>query len=220
MFSREKGFYGGHGIVAAQVPIGAGLAFAHKYKGDGGLAMAYMGDGAFNQGQVYESFNMASLWSLPVLFIVENNKYGMGTSVERSTAGGDLAARGVPYKMKTMVVDGMDVMAVREAGLEAVEYIRAGNGPVLMEAKTYRYRGHSMSDPAKYRTKEELEKMRAEHDPIDGLRAKLIAMKAGDEESFKALDKEIKDIVIAAAEFSQTSPEPDASELWTDVLVA
>ena len=220
MFSREKGFYGGHGIVGAQVPIGAGLAFAHKYKGDGGLAMAYMGDGAFNQGQVYESFNMASLWKLPVLFIVENNKYGMGTSVERSTAGGDLAARGVPYKLKTMVVDGMDVLAVREAGLEAAEHIRAGNGPVLMEAKTYRYRGHSMSDPAKYRTKEELEKMRAEHDPIDGLRAKLIAMKAGDEEAFKAIDKEIKDIVLAAAEFSQTSPEPDPSELWTDVLVA
>jgi pyruvate dehydrogenase E1 component alpha subunit len=220
MFSREKGFYGGHGIVAAQVPIGAGLAFAHKYKGDGGLAMAYMGDGAFNQGQVYESFNMASLWSLPALFIVENNKYGMGTSVERSTAGGDLAARGVPFNMKTMVVDGMDVMAVREAGLEAVEYIRAGNGPVLMEAKTYRYRGHSMSDPAKYRTKEELEKMRAEHDPIDGLRQRLIGMKAGDEESFKAIDKEIKETVIAAAEFSQTSPEPDPAELWTDVLVA
>ncbi len=220
MFSREKGFYGGHGIVGAQVPIGAGLAFAHQYKGDGGLAMAYMGDGAFNQGQVYETFNMASLWKLPVLFIVENNKYGMGTSVERSTAGGDLAARGIPYKLKTMVVDGMDVLAVREAGLEAAEYIRAGNGPVLMEAKTYRYRGHSMSDPAKYRTKEELEKMRAEHDPIDGLRAKLIAMKAGDEEAFKAIDKEIKEIVLEAAEFSQTSPEPDPSELWTDVLVA
>jgi pyruvate dehydrogenase E1 component alpha subunit len=220
MFSREKGFYGGHGIVGAQVPIGTGLAFAHKYKGDGGLAMAYMGDGAFNQGQVYESLNMASLWDLPVLYVVENNKYGMGTSVERSSASTDLASRGTAYNVKTMSVDGMDVIAVREAGLEATDYIRAGKGPVLMEAKTYRYRGHSMSDPAKYRTKEELNKMRAEHDPIDNLRQTLIVMKALDEEGFKQIDKEIKDTVIAAAEFAQQSPEPDPSELWTDILVA
>jgi pyruvate dehydrogenase E1 component alpha subunit len=220
MFSREKGFYGGHGIVAAQVPIGTGLAFAHKYKGDGGLAMAYMGDGAFNQGQVYESLNMASLWDLPVLYVVENNKYGMGTSVERSSASTDLAGRGAAYNVKHMSVDGMDVIAVREAGQEAVEYIRAGKGPVLMEAKTYRYRGHSMSDPAKYRTKEELQKMRAEHDPIDNLRQTLINMKALDDEGFKAIDKDIKDVVVAAAEFAQTSPEPDPSELWTDIIVA
>ena len=220
MFSREKGFFGGHGIVGAQVPIGTGLGFSHKYKNDGGLCMAYMGDGAFNQGQIYESFNMASLWHLPVLYIVENNKYGMGTSVERASASKDLASRGVPFKLKVMSADGMDVMAVREAGLEAVEYIRAGNGPVLLEAKTYRYRGHSMSDPAKYRTKEELEKMRAEHDPIDHLRQTILAMKGLNEDGFKAIDKDIKDTVMAAAEFAQQSPEPDASELWTDVLVA
>ncbi len=220
MFSREKGFYGGHGIVGAQVPIGTGLGFAHQYKGDGGLCMAYMGDGAFNQGQVYESLNMASLWDLPVLYVVENNKYGMGTSVERASATTELAERGKAYNVKNMSVDGMDVIAVRDAGLEAVEYIRAGKGPVLMEAKTYRYRGHSMSDPAKYRTKEELNKMRAEHDPIDHLRQTLIEMKALTEEDFKAIDKDIKDVVMAAAEFSQQSPEPDPKELWTDILVA
>ena len=220
MFSREKGFFGGHGIVAAQVPIGTGLAFAHKYKNDGGLCFTYFGDGAINQGQVYESFNMASLWHLPVLYIIENNKYGMGTSVERASASPELARRGEPYKLKTMVVDGMDVLSVYAAGLEATTHIREGNGPVLMEVKTYRYRGHSMSDPAKYRTKEELETMRTQHDPIDHLRQRLIEMKAASEDEFKAIDKEIKDIVMAAAEFSQTSPEPDPSELWTDVLVS
>ena len=182
--------------------------------------MAYMGDGAFNQGQVYESLNMASLWDLPVLYVVENNKYGMGTSVERASASTDLASRGVAYEVKTMSVDGMDVVAVRDAGMEAVEYIRAGKGPVLMEAKTYRYRGHSMSDPAKYRTKEELQKMRTEHDPIDHLRQTLINMKAMDDEGFKAIDKDIKDVVVASAEFAQASPEPDPSELWTDIIVA
>ena len=220
MFSREKKFFGGHGIVAAQIPIGTGLAFAHQYNGDGGLCMAYMGDGAFNQGQVYESLNMASLWNLPVIYILENNKYGMGTSVERSSASTDLASRGQPYNVKTMAVDGMDVLAVRDAGLEATEYVRAGKGPVLIEAKTYRYRGHSMSDPAKYRTKEELQKMRTENDPIDRVRHKLLEMKAMNDDEFKALDKEIKDEVIAAAEFAQTSPEPDPSELWTDIFVA
>ena len=220
MFSREKGFFGGHGIVAAQVPIGTGLAFAHKYKGDGGLCMAYMGDGAFNQGQVYESLNMASLWNLPVLYVVENNKYGMGTSVERASSSTDLASRGQPYNVKTMTVDGMDVVAVREAGLEAVEHMRAGNGPVLMEAKTYRYRGHSMSDPAKYRTKEELQKMRVDHDPIEQLRQVLINNKLMDDEGLKALDKDIKDVVIEAADFAQTSPEPGPSELWTDIIIA
>jgi pyruvate dehydrogenase E1 component alpha subunit len=220
MFSREKGFFGGHGIVGAQVPIGTGLAFAHKYKGDGGVNIAYMGDGAFNQGQVYESLNMAALWSLPVLYVVENNKYGMGTSVARSSASTDLASRGDAYNVKTMSIDGMDVLAVREAGLEAFEHIRAGKGPVLMEAKTYRYRGHSMSDPAKYRTKEELQKMREQHDPIEQLRSVLLGMKAIDDEGFKNLDKEIKDIVMESAEFAQTSPEPDPSELWTDIIVA
>ena len=220
MFSREKGFFGGHGIVAAQVPIGTGLAFAHKYRNDGNLCFAYMGDGAINQGQVYESFNMASLWNLPVVYVIENNKYGMGTSVERASASPDLWKRGEPYKLKCMSVDGMDVQAVRAAGLEAVEHIRAGHGPVLLEAKTYRYRGHSMSDPAKYRTKEELQKMRTEHDAIDHLRAVLLEAKVLDDEAFKAIDKEIKDVVIAAADFAQKSPEPDPAELWTDILVA
>ena len=220
MFSREKGFYGGHGIVAAQVPIGTGLAFAHKYKKDGGMAFTYFGDGAANQGQVYESFNMASLWQLPVLYVIENNKYAMGTSVARGSASQDFARRGEPYNMKCMSVDGMDVQAVRAAGLEAADHIRAGHGPVLMEVHTYRYRGHSMSDPAKYRTKEELQKMRTEHDPIDRLRAVLLEMKALDEEGFKTMDKEIKDIVLDAADFAQKSPEPDPSELWTDILVA
>ncbi|TAL03903.1 MAG: pyruvate dehydrogenase (acetyl-transferring) E1 component subunit alpha [Rhodospirillaceae bacterium] len=220
MFSREKGFYGGHGIVAAQVPIGTGLAFAHKYKKDGGMSFTYFGDGAVNQGQVYESFNMAGLWQLPALYVIENNMYGMGTSVERASASPDLWKRGEPYKLKCMSVDGMDVQAVRAAGLEAAAHIRAGNGPVLLEAKTYRYRGHSMSDPAKYRTKEELQKMRTEHDPIDHLRAVLLEAKALDEEAFKAIDKEIKDVVIAAADFAQKSPEPDPAELWTDILVA
>ena len=220
MFSREKGFYGGHGIVGAQVPIGTGLAFAHKYKNDGGLCMAYMGDGAFNQGQVYESLNMASLWDLPVLYVVENNKYGMGTSVERASASTDLASRGNAYNVKTIVVDGMDVVAVRAAGIEATNYIRAGKGPVLMEAKTYRYRGHSMSDPAKYRTKEELQKMRAEHDPIDHLRQTLINIKALDDDGFKSIDNYIKDVVMSSAEFAQQSPEPDPAELWTDIVVA
>ncbi len=220
MFSREKGFYGGHGIVAAQVPIGTGLAFAHKYKKDGGMAFTYFGDGAANQGQVYESFNMASLWQLPVLYVIENNKYAMGTSVARGSASQDFARRGEAYNMKCMSVDGMDVQAVRAAGLEAADHIRAGHGPVLMEVHTYRYRGHSMSDPAKYRTKEELQKMRTEHDPIDRLRAVLLEMKAIDEEGFKTMDKEIKDIVLDAADFAQKSPEPDPSELWTDILVA
>jgi pyruvate dehydrogenase E1 component alpha subunit len=219
MFSRETGFYGGHGIVGAQVPIGTGLAFAHKYKNDGCLNFAYFGDGAANQGQIYESFNMASLWKLPVIYVIENNKYGMGTSVQRASSTPELHKRGEPYGLRTMSVDGMSVTAVYEAGREATEFVRAGNGPVLMEVNTYRYRGHSMSDPAKYRTKEELQKMREQFDPIDRLRAQLVEIKAMDEDGFKAIDKEIKDIVTAAAEFSQTSPEPDPSELWTDILV-
>ena len=219
MFSREKGFYGGHGIVAAQVPIGAGLAFAHKYKNDGGLSFAYFGDGAANQGQVYESFNMAALWKLPVIFVCENNKYGMGTSVQRASSSPDFARRGEAFGMKSMSVDGMSVMSVYEAGQEATAHVRAGQGPVLMEVHTYRYRGHSMSDPAKYRSKEELQRMREQNDPIDRLRAHLVDIKAMTEDDFRALDKSIKDIVTASAEFAQASPEPDPKELWTDVLI-
>ena len=219
MFSTEHGFYGGHGIVGANVPIGTGLAFAHKYKDDGGMSFTYMGDGAVNQGQVYESFNMASLWKLPVLYVIENNKYGMGTSVERAAANTDLYKRGTAYDIPGEVVDGMDVVAVREAGEKACKHIRAGKGPYILEMKTYRYRGHSMSDPAKYRTKEEVNKMRSESDPIDRLRERLIKDGHLDEDKAKEIDKEIKANVTKAADFAQESPEPDPSELYTDVLI-
>jgi pyruvate dehydrogenase E1 component alpha subunit len=219
MFSREKGFYGGHGIVGAQVPRGTGLAFAHKYKNDGGVSATYLGDGAVNQGQVYEAFNMAALWKLPVVYVIENNKYGMGTSVERASARTDLYLRGQAYGIPGEQVDGMDVLAVKEAGEKAVAHARAGKGPYILEMLTYRYRGHSMSDPAKYRPKDEVARMREEHDPIDQLRAALLEWGTADENALKAIDKEVKDIVTAAAEFAQNSPEPDVAELYTDVLV-
>ena len=218
MFSREKNFYGGHGIVGAQVPLGTGLAFAHKYNKDDGLSAVYCGDGAINQGQVYESFNMAALWKLPVLYVIENNKYAMGTSQERASAG-ELHQRGAAYGIPGHQVNGMDVLEVRAAAEKWVEYIRAGNGPVILEMKTYRYRGHSMSDPAKYRTKEEVEKMRSESDPIDNLKRTLLEGAYVTEEQLKDIDREVKAVVTEAAEFSQQSPEPDPSELWTDVLV-
>ena len=218
MFSREKGFFGGHGIVGASVPIGTGLAFSHKYIEDGGVNFCYFGDGATNQGQVYESFNMAALWKLPVIYVIENNKYGMGTSIERASASTDLHRRGEAYGIPGKVVDGMDVAAVYSAGREAVDYARSGKGPIILEMKTYRYRGHSMSDPAKYRSKEELAKMRGERDPIDRLRLKLLECKALDEEAFKDIDKGIRARVTEAAEFAQASPEPDPIELFTDVL--
>lgn len=218
MFSREKNFYGGHGIVAAQVPIGTGLGFAHKYKNDGGVSMTYLGDGAVNQGQVYESFNMAALWSLPVIFVIENNQYGMGTAVTRAAAGPSLAERGHAYGIPGVEVDGMDVLAVKAAAEKALAYCRAGKGPHILEMKTYRYRGHSMSDPAKYRSKDEVNKMRQEHDPIDHVKDLLV--KAGvAEDELKNIDREIKAIVTDAADFAQTSPEPDPSELYTDILV-
>ena len=218
MFSREKNFFGGHGIVGAQVPIGTGLAFNHRFRDSDRVSLTYLGDGAVNQGQVYESFNMAALWKLPTIFIIENNKYGMGTSVTRAAAGPSLAERGHAYGIPGKEVDGMDVLAVKAAGDEAVAYCRAGKGPYILEMKTYRYRGHSMSDPAKYRTKEEVNKMRQEHDPIDTLRRTLLDRKV-DEETLKKVDREVKDLVTDAADFAQQSPEPDASELWTDILV-
>ena len=218
MFSREKGFFGGHGIVGAQVPIGTGLGFAHKYKQDGGICVTYFGDGAANQGQVYESFNMAALWKLPVLYIIENNKYGMGTSCARHAAG-DLAQRGAAYGIKGTKVDGQDVLAVYAAAQEAIAHVRGGHGPLILEIETYRYRGHSMSDPAKYRSKEEVEQVKTEHDPIDSLRAYMENNKVLDEEGFKAIEKSVKETVNASAEFAQTSPEPDVAELWTDVLI-
>jgi len=218
MFSREKHFYGGHGIVGAQVPIGTGLAFAHKYKGSDNVSLTYFGDGSANQGQVYEAMNMAALWKLPVVYIIENNRYGMGTSVERASAVTELYRHGESFGIPGERVDGMDVVAVKAAGEKAVEHARNG-GPYILEMQTYRYRGHSMSDPAKYRTKEEVDKYRNERDPIDHVRKLLLDGKMTDEAALKAVDAEIRKIVNDSAEFAQHSPEPDPSELWTDVLV-
>ena len=219
MFSVEHGFYGGHGIVAAQVPLGTGLAFAHKYRGDGGLAVTYFGDGASNQGQVYESFNMAELWKLPVIFVIENNQYAMGTSVNRSSAEDLLYRRGESFRVPGLQVDGMDVLAVRGAAQTAVEWVRAGKGPLLLELKTYRYRGHSMSDPAKYRSREEVQAMREKSDPIEHAKREILEAGYADEAALKAIDKEVRDIVTEAADFAESTPEPDLSELYTDVLV-
>ncbi|HZP98006.1 MAG TPA: pyruvate dehydrogenase (acetyl-transferring) E1 component subunit alpha [Reyranella sp.] len=219
MFSREKNFYGGHGIVGAQVPIGTGLGFAHKYKGNKNISLTYFGDGSANQGQVYEAMNMAALWKLPVVYVIENNRYGMGTSVERASATTELYRHGETFGIPGEEVDGMDVLAVRAAGERAVEHARSGQGPYILEMQTYRYRGHSMSDPAKYRTKEEVDKYRNERDPIDHVRKLLIDQKMSDEAALKAIDAEIRKIVNDAAEYAQHSPEPDPSELWTDVLV-
>jgi pyruvate dehydrogenase E1 component alpha subunit len=220
MFSREKKFFGGHGIVGAQVPIGTGIAFAHKYLEEDGICFTYLGDGALNQGQVYESFNMAALWQLPVVYVIENNKYGMGTSIERSSAKAtELYNRGQAYGIPGTQVDGMDVLAVREAGAKVVKEVRGGKGPYIMEMMTYRYRGHSMSDPAKYRTKEEVQKMRSENDPIERLRNLLLGKKLVGEAELKEVDRGVKATVSEAAEFAQTSPLPDPAELWTDVYV-
>jgi pyruvate dehydrogenase E1 component alpha subunit len=219
MFSREKNFYGGHGIVGAQVPIGTGLAFAHRYSAKKLVSVTYLGDGAVNQGQVAESFNMAALWKLPVVYVIENNKYGMGTSVQRAAAGGELYKRGEPYGIPGMAVDGMDVVAVKQAGLSAAAHARAGEGPFILEMMTYRYRGHSMSDPAKYRPKEEVNEMRAKHDPIDHVHQLLVDGGMSDDDKLKAIDKETRDIIADAAEFAQASPEPDPAELYSDVLV-
>ena len=219
MFSRAQNFYGGHGIVGAQVPIGTGLAFGLKYQGGDRVCLCYFGDGSTNQGQVYESFNMAELWKLPVVYVIENNQYAMGTSVQRSTAQPDLYRRGESFAIPGRQVDGMDVLAVKAAGEEAVAWARSGNGPIILEMKTYRYRGHSMSDPAKYRTKEEVQRVRSERDPIDRLRDRIIEDGHAEDQALKTIDREIKAIVTEAAEFAQNSPEPDASELYTDVLV-
>jgi pyruvate dehydrogenase E1 component alpha subunit len=218
MFSKEKNFYGGHGIVGAQVALGAGLAFANWYRNDGTVSMAYFGDGAANQGQVYESFNMAELWKLPVVFVIENNRYAMGTSVNRASAQTDFSRRGLSFNIPGEQVDGMDVHAVRSAARRALEHARTGQGPYILEMQTYRYRGHSMSDPAKYRSKDEVDKMRNERDPIENVRERLIANKWASEEDLKKMDGEIRAIVNEAADFATTDPEPDVSELWTDIL--
>ena len=219
MFSKEKGFFGGHGIVGAQVPLGTGLAFAHQYSGRNNVSLTYFGDGAVNQGQVGEALNMAALWKLPCIYVIENNRYGMGTAIERASASTELYRRGEAYGIPGEAVDGMNVLTVKEAAERAVTQARAGKGPYILEMKTYRYRGHSMSDPAKYRSKEEVEKMRTQHDPIDQLAKFLIDEGYADEAALKKIDREVKDIVTDAAEFAQNSPEPDASELWTDVLL-
>ncbi len=219
MFSREKHFYGGHGIVGAQVPLGAGLALADMYKGNDNVTFTYFGDGAANQGQVYETYNMAELWNLPVIFVIENNRYAMGTSVKRSTKSVSLFGRGAAYGIPGEQVDGMDVLAVKAAGEKAVAHCRAGNGPYILEMMTYRYRGHSMSDPAKYRTREEVEKIKTEKDAIEHVRDLLTQGGLASEEELKAIDKSIKEIVNESAEFAKASPEPDLSELWTDIYV-
>jgi pyruvate dehydrogenase E1 component alpha subunit len=219
MFSRAQNFYGGHGIVGAQVPLGTGIAFGLKYQEGDRVCLTYFGDGSANQGQVYESFNMAELWKLPVVYVIENNQYAMGTSVARSTAQPDLYRRGESFAIPGRQVDGMDVMAVQAAGREAVAWAREGNGPMILEMKTYRYRGHSMSDPAKYRTKEEVQRVRSERDPIDRFRERILAEGFADDAELKAVDRDIKAVVTEAAEFAQNSPEPDPSELYTDVLL-
>jgi pyruvate dehydrogenase E1 component alpha subunit len=218
MFSTEHKFYGGHGIVGAQVSLGAGLAFGHKYSNDGGVCLAYFGDGAANQGQVYEAFNMAELWKLPIIFVIENNQYAMGTSVNRASSEDQLYRRGESFRIPGIQVDGMDVLAVRGAAEVALEWVRGGKGPVLLEMKTYRYRGHSMSDPAKYRSRDEVQSVRDTSDPIEGCKAYLAEMGVG-EDQLKALEKEIRTIVNESADFAETSPEPELSELYTDVLV-
>ena len=219
MFSKEKNFYGGHGIVGAQVSLGTGLAFANRYRGNNNVSLTFFGDGAANQGQVYESFNMASLWKLPVVYVIENNRYAMGTSVTRSSAETDFSHRGISFKIPGIQVDGMDVRAVKAAGDMATEHSRSGKGPIILEMQTYRYRGHSMSDPAKYRSKDEVQKMRSEHDPIEQVKQRLIEKKWASEDDLKAIDKEVRDIVADAAEFAQADPEPDVSELYTDIYV-
>ena len=218
MFSIEKQFFGGHGIVGAQVSLGTGLAFAHKYNEDGGVAMAYFGDGAANQGQVYESFNMAELWKLPIIYVIENNEYAMGTSVNRSSAEDQLFRRGESFRIPGIQVDGMDVLACRGAAEEALAWVRAGKGPIILEMKTYRYRGHSMSDPAKYRSRDEVQAVRDKSDPIDHVK-KLLDAQGVTEAELKTVDQEIRKIVNEAADFAEQAPEPDAAELYTDILV-
>ena len=219
MFSREKNFFGGHGIVAAQVPIAAGLAFSNKYRGNNNIAFGYFGDGAANQGQVYETFNMASLWALPVIFVIENNQYAMGTSMERASASPALYTRGQAFNIPGEAVDGMDVLAVKEAGERAEKHCRSGKGPYILEMNTYRYRGHSMSDPAKYRTRDEVNKIKEERDPIDNLRNYLTNNNISSEAELKDFDRQIKDLISEAADFAINSDIPDDNELWTDVYI-
>ena len=217
MFSVDKGFFGGHGIVGAQVPLGTGLAFANRYRGNDNITLTYFGDGAANQGQVYESFNMASLWKLPVIYVIENNRYAMGTEITRASAEVNLSRRGLSFNIPGEQVDGMDVRAVKAAGDKAAQWCRAGKGPYILEMLTYRYRGHSMSDPAKYRTREEVDKVRTAHDPIDMARHRILEKKFASEDELKKIDAHVRDLVNQAAEFATHDPEPDVAELYTDI---
>ena len=219
MFSTEHKFYGGHGIVGAQVSLGTGLAFKHKYSGDGGVCLAYFGDGAANQGQVYESFNMAELWKLPIIFVIENNQYAMGTSVNRASSEDQLYRRGESFRIPGIQVDGMDVLACRGAAEEALAWVRAGKGPVILEMKTYRYRGHSMSDPAKYRSRDEVQAVRDKSDPIEAVKKLLTESHGTREDELKAIEQKIRKAVNEAADFAESTPEPDPGELYTEVLV-
>ncbi len=218
MFSVEKKFYGGHGIVGAQVSLGTGLAFANHYRGIDNVSLTYFGDGAANQGQVYESFNMAELWKLPVVYVIENNRYAMGTSVNRASAQTDFSKRGISFNIPGEQVDGMDVRAVVAAARRAVQWCRDGKGPYILEMQTYRYRGHSMSDPAKYRSKDEVQKMREERDPIEQVRKRLLEQWGMKEDELKGIDAKVREVVNEAAEFATNDPEPDPAELWTDIL--
>ncbi|MGH7121694.1 MAG: pyruvate dehydrogenase (acetyl-transferring) E1 component subunit alpha [Acetobacteraceae bacterium] len=217
MFSKERNFFGGHGIVGAQVSLGTGIAFSNWYRGNDHICLTFFGEGAANQGQVFESFNLAALFKLPVVYVIENNRYSMGTSIDRGTTATDLAHNGAPWGIPGLQANGMDIVAVKEAAETAVAWCRAGKGPYLLEMKTYRYRGHSMSDPARYRTRDEVQQMRAEHDCIEGARARLLALGV-EEPALKKIDDEVKRIIQAAADFAQASPEPDPAELYTDVL--
>ncbi|MET0743395.1 MAG: pyruvate dehydrogenase (acetyl-transferring) E1 component subunit alpha [Microvirga sp.] len=220
MFSKEKHFYGGHGIVGAQVSLGTGIAFANQYRGDNTVCMTYFGDGAANQGQVYESFNMAALWKLPVIYVIENNRYAMGTSVSRASAQTDFSKRGLSFNIPGEQVDGMDVRAVYDAGQRAIEFARTGKGPYILEMMTYRYRGHSMSDPAKYRTKDEVTRMREENDPIEQVRRRLLESWKMSEDELKSIDAKVRGVINEAAEFATHDPEPDPAELYTDILIS
>ena len=217
-FDRDRGMWGGYAIVGNHIPVAAGHAFASKYTGDGKVTLCFMGDGAVGIGPVHEGMTLSGLWDLPIVFIVENNRYAMGTSVTRSSALTDFSARGAAFNIPGEQVNGMDVRAVRAATAKALEWCRAGNGPYILEMQTYRYRGHSMSDPAKYRSKEEVQKMREEHDPIEQVRARLLAGGVSEDE-LKKIDAAVRSIVSEAAEFATQDPEPDPSELYTDILL-
>ena len=219
MFDVKNHFYGGHGIVGASAALGTGMAFASKYRDEKAVALTYFGDGALNQGQVYEAFNMAALWKLPVVYIVENNGYSMGTSIARHCSITDLYKRGESFGIPGIQIDGMNLLEVMEKGKEAIDYVRHGNGPIFIEMKTYRYRGHSMSDPGNYRSKEEVAEMREYHDPINSYRDHLLKNKICTEEDLKKIDKEIKQIIDETVEFAQNSPEPDEAELYSEVYI-